>query len=828
MKKRLFQIILIVILISISPIIYIFIKNIQNDLALREYVAETIIPRIRKDINRFFTFDNKKDEIPIIYLEIEDENYNKLEKQRKKRLEKIESSENFVGQDNWKDIKAIIKFKEEKHNIKLRIRGDMPSNFNRGLENCSYRFDIIDESYLFGKKKLSLVRPFLENNFYSYIFSGFLENEGFISTDAHFVRLYLNGKENGIYILQEGFSKELIESSDYREGVILRFKNDCIDCNNSYNNTGFPELDAYNEKKIVKDTVLANIFARALLKMNLLKFGQISASQCFNVSKFAKYIALCDMFLAHHSLTCHNVKLYFNPVNDKFEPIAWDPSSFVRYKLNLPVQNGFNEYAGKNYNNKHSFPIYPFLFSDTIFINAFNNELYKYANDTSIMNFISMNQNLINNLDPELYRQNFQPQFNPDLILGNIKDILNNFTTDNRLTARLFYNEGILMVRSNIPLAIKITEIYMDSLTKIKLDKIIMPFQYDTIVIPKKFIRTDDKKFTLYSTIYGLDLKQKYRGRIFSKVDNSKSVLVLEYFDKSLFNINEINKTISFKLKSIELLKDIYIPSGYTFIIEEGSNIKLRNNSNIYCESTVFANGTKSKNITISSDGTGGLLIKNTSEKSEFINVVFDNLNNPEDNNWTVTGAITFYEADVKFTNCTIKNNKSEDALNIIRSNFVIDSCTINSTYSDAVDIDFGKGVIKNSSIKNTGNDALDFSGSEIKIYNVNFFDIKDKAVSSGEKSNVLVDNVSINNSYIGLASKDDSKFIAKNIEIKNSKYTVTVYQKKGEFGASSLEIENGEFEKSNFLIEEKSNFVYNYKKIIGDKKNVYDFLYKE
>ncbi|OFX17009.1 MAG: hypothetical protein A2033_04630 [Bacteroidetes bacterium GWA2_31_9] len=825
MKKRILQLSIILVIIALSPVIYIFIKNIQNDLQLREYVAETIIPRIKEDFNRLFTFQNS--EIPIVYLEISDENYSKLEKQRKKRLEKVKSSKNFVSQGSWKDIKATIKYNENEYEIKLRIRGDMPSNYNRGLENCSYRFDITDDSYLFGKKKLSLVRPFLENNFYSYIFSGFLENEGFISTDAHFVRLYLNGKENGIYILQEGFSKELVESSEYREGVILRFKNDCMDCNLTYNNNGFPELDAYSEKKIVKDTVLANIFARALLKMNLLKSEQISASQCFNVSKFAKYIALCDMFLAHHSMTCHNVKLYFNPVNDKFEPIAWDPSSFVRYKVSLPIQKGFNDYAGKNYNNKHTYPLYPFLFSDTVFIKAFNNELYKYANDTSIMHFISLNQNLMNNLDPELYRQSYQPQFNPDLIVGNIKDIKNNFTTDNRLTARLFYNEGILMVRSNIPLAIKITEIYLDSLTKIDINKIIMPYQYDTIVIPKKFIRTDDKKFTLYSTIYGLDLKQKYRGRIFPKVDNSKSVLVSEYFDKSLFNIREQNKTISFKQKSIELLNDIYIPSGYKVIIEEGSNIKLKNNSNIYCESAVFAKGNKSNNIIFSSYGTGGILIKNTNEKSEFVNVTFNNLNNPEDNNWTVTGAITFYEADVQFTNCTIKNNKSEDALNIIRSNFVIDSCTISSTFSDAIDIDFGKGVIKNSSINNTGNDALDFSGSEIEILNVNLFDISDKAVSSGEKSNVYADNITINNAFIGLASKDESKFIAKNIKISNSKYSATVYQKKGEFGLSSLVIENGKIDKSNFLIEEKSKFIFNSKTIKGDKKGIYDFLYK-
>ena len=45
--------------------------------------------------------------------------------------------------------------------------------------------------------------------------------------------------------------------------------------------------------------------------------------------------------------------------------------------------------------------------------------------------------------------------------------------------------------------------------------------------------------------------------------------------------------------------------------------------------------------------------------------VSIKHLTNPSHRNWTVTGAITFYESPVKLEYVSISNNRSEDALNI-------------------------------------------------------------------------------------------------------------------------------------------------------------------
>ncbi len=103
--------------------------------------------------------------------------------------------------------------------------------------------------------------------------------------------------------------------------------------------------------------------------------------------------------------------------------------------------------------------------------------------------------------------------------------------------------------------------------------------------------------------------------------------------------------------------------------------------------------------------------------KLRFVN--FNYLTNPKHGSWSVTGAVTFYESSVSLENVTISNNTCEDALNIIRTNFEMKSCSISNTQSDAFDGDYVKGTILYCKFSDLGNDAIDVSGSDLTIKGV-------------------------------------------------------------------------------------------------------------
>ena len=151
------------------------------------------------------------------------------------------------------------------------------------------------------------------------------------------------------------------------------------------------------------------------------------------------------------------------------------------------------------------------------------------------------------------------------------------------------------------------------------------------------------------------------------------------------------------------------------------------------------------------------------------------------------------------------------------------------------MDVDFSKGLIENSIFENVGNDAIDISGSNVTALNININGSGDKAISAGEASKLIANNISIKNSNIGIASKDLSLVKAKNLNFETTKYCYAAYQKKPEYGPGSIRIERGDTLKikinsstncSSYLLEKNSNIIHVDKKFRHNYANLRDLLY--
>ena len=220
------------------------------------------------------------------------------------------------------------------------------------------------------------------------------------------------------------------------------------------------------------------------------------------------------------------------------------------------------------------------------------------------------------------------------------------------------------------------------------------------------------------------------------------------------------------------------------------------------------------KIYSINEGESGGIFIFDNDKKTSLNNVIFSNLgylnrysiNNFNEkkliSNFNLLGAINFYETDIKLNNCKFENIFSEDALNIISSDFEITESKFLNLKYDAIDLDFTKGKIKNYYFENIGNDAIDFSGSNSKIINVTAKNIGDKVISVGEKSDIKIVDLSALNAKVGIASKDSSLVNAKNVKFDVIDYPIASYKKKNEFDGAYINLSG--FDSRNF----KTKFV--------------------
>lgn len=488
------------------------------------------------------------------------------------------------------------------------------------------------------------------------------------------------------------------------------------------------------------------------------------------------------------------------------------------------------------------------------FINTYINTLNELAQKNIYQDLVINNKSFeneltqINKFYPKIY-------FDIDVLHINQRMIYQNLNNSRAIKSELINfsgNKMILLVENlgKYPIQLKSLNHEMKKdILPFNSKKIILSGEKDTIEInlPRSFENLFVSKknrqtgFILYKHIYELYLS--YSVLDFDNIYFASIIPYLkqEEVPEDLFRIPSTIETrndvviykkkniITFKSKEITITTPLIIPKNYKFVLVEGTTIDILEGGKIISHSPISFNGTKQNPIIIkSSDKKGqGILVLSKGQPNVVNYTTFDYLTNLDHGFWNVSGAVSFYESPVILNYVTISNNRCEDALNIIRTNFEMNNCTLLNTQSDAFDGDFVKGTIKYSKFINLGNDAIDVSGSDLEIVGVQISQAGDKGLSAGENSKMTIKNVSISKSEIAVAGKDLSIVDINKIIIENSKLAFTAFQKKSEYGPSNItatevDLRNVEI---NYLIENTSNLLIDGKKI-ESSQNVKDRMY--
>jgi len=556
---------------------------------------------------------------------------------------------------------------------------------------------------------------------------------------------------------------------------------------------------------------------------------ELELKDIIDIKKLASFIALKNVF----SNSC-NEKLHFlyNKESSLLEPFFLGSECLgkrAKYILKSKIEN-------------------------PRFVGFYINELDKVSKIEFYDDFVKTNLSFQNEIS---FINRYYPEnvYDVDLININKKVVAKSLNISSLLKIELIsIDENRLIVSafnfSSYPVKLKNLKYKKNkTITSLNFEKEILSGKRDTFTIdlPRSFenLFVSKKKkatgFVLYKHIYDLYFGYSVSGTeetFFSPIIpyQTKEEIGEDLFrKKNVINnhkdilVNKSKGIITFTKKTIVVSSPLIIPKGFTFTLKPGTTIDVLDGGKIVSHSPLNFIGTKQKPIKIfSSDKKGqGIIVLSEGKKSELKHVAFDNLTNLQHGNWNVTGAVTFYESPVNLNYVEVSNNRCEDALNIVRTTFDMRNCTISNTQSDAFDGDFVTGTIRASKFINLGNDAIDVSGSELKISNLQISNAGDKGLSAGENSKMFVDNITISLSEIAIASKDLSIIEGKNIKIKNTKLGITAFQKKPEFGPSSLIMDDVEMDlvETKYLIENTSSLKIDGRKI-ETAQNVKDRMY--
>ena len=720
--------------------------------------------------------------------------------------------------DELKSIEypAEIQFDGKSLAAKISLYGTFLDHVNS--DKYSMRIKLKNGTIM-GMKKFILMNPKVRYGLYDWFGHKLMKYEGLIALRYEFIDVSLNGEAKGIYILEEHFDKRLIENNRQRDGLILR---------------PLDPLRIYSEKKLLLDPSKKTSVYMVKNLFKAYEQGKIHPNQLFDYEKMSRFFAVIKLIGGEHGVVEGNIRLFFNPITGRIEPIGREFNIKTRIEIDIFRVGLFRK-----------------LMADSGFVALYVKHLKRLSRQEYLNKVfreydleIRQNEKLVHrqlpyhSLDREYFYQN--------------QDKIKNELTIKKDTLKVSYKKTkkklVFLFENTMKYPIQINKLVSDNNNFNKLlihasqDKIVSGRSQIEIVISLDELNESHNSkmfFEVSHSIIGSGVQ--YTSSVMPENDFQTGRISFDLIRKKpnpedfhFLHINKASKEISIIPGQWTINMDMVIPRGFIVKCQAGTQLNLTSGASIISYSPLRFYGTERSPIIIESDdsrGKGIAILHTRENASLFSNVIFRSLARPEERGWDLTSAITFYESDVHIEKSHfLKNRDSDDVLNNFRSKFSITKSLFSHTFADAIDIDFSNGTIANTvftgcGIDNGNGDCLDISGSSVTLTSSSFDGASDKALSVGEKSRLVARDVVISNASIGIASKDSSEIEMKDLSIQKCEFGFAAYQKKPEFGPASIKVSNFSSEsiETLYFLEKDSLLVLNGKTIIKFSKDSLD-----
>jgi hypothetical protein len=724
----------------------------------------------------------------------------------------------------------------------LRLKGDWLDHLQG--QKWSFRVKLAEGQAWRQLRVFSLHTPATRYFLHEWLLHQLWEREDVLTTRYDFVELRLNGESLGLYAYEEHFEKQLVESRQRREGPILKFSEDgywqAVKRQLGHLGTPIPQathaplawenadIEAFKPKRWEEDPALAAPYEQARLLMEQYRQGRARPAEVFDLERLARYYALCDIANGYHGIAWHNQRFYYNPITSKLEPIGFDGFGGPPERRYALLGEGALNPASLLAEN-----VFAGLFMDEAFAAAYIRELQRL----SARGYLSA---ALDSLYPawaarlaylQLEFPGYAPRYEEWLEEGRyVQSLLLPYAGRQSLLAYTQLSIAgqrrlLLRNRHNLPLEVvgygsrsKEMEAALPAplvlpaplsrkyLARLQRDSLIRNF--GTL----RFLEEGVLQQQAAAQDHRLDLPSRARFLFFRTLgtDSLFAAPIFEYAapegrtaaQQALaaaavrpggpYRVE--GQRIVFPPGRHQLYEDLVLPAGYTVVFEAGAELGLHRRAAFISFSPVQAYGQSELPVKIfSDDASGSFTVMQAAGWSNLSNVWFEGLNTLRKGGWELTGAVTFYESDVRFNRCAFRNNHCEDALNIFRAEFELRHSLFSDTPFDAFDADFSKGIVENCRFLRTGNDGMDFSSSVVNIKNCYLEGNADKALSVGEESDVTFFDSVIKNANIALASKDYSLLYVRGLRLEDCQQGFVAFQKKPEFGPAKIIVESYE-----------------------------------
>lgn len=727
-------------------------------------------------------------------------------------------------------VPATVRVGEQEVPVELRLKGDWINHIAH--DKWSFRIRTVGEHYLFGMRVFSIHDPSMRSRLDEWLFLQNARIEGVLAVGYRFVHVVLNGEYQGIYALEEGFSKELLESQQRREGPIIRYDEDLVwEYRAFYDDQLIPRgvndfyvIDEFQSGRIDADPILSAQRDAAVGLLRGLWSGERAAVEVFDVQAMARFLALSDLWSAPHGLIWHNLRYYYNPVTARLEPIAFDSDALAGELdlVGLPRSAFPNEPAMQR----------TILYGDAQLQAAYVQELERMSRP-----------GYVEALEAQLgaqfaaLRAALEPEVGPDVLsppwdalrrrqelvrqVLNPHQMLYAYVQESGLTPILHIDvgnllelpveivglemDGALLPAQTAWVAAESTGSIVETTTPPSDAVILQPLDplapympYVHLQIPRSELghTADAPRLGIVTRLWGqtATLTQtvlpSYAGPLAQGPLPELPTLAQALDQHPYLQKVEGEDTLYIPGGTWEIDGNLVLPAGLGLRLGPGTTLRFGPETYLLATGPLDFRGSEDAPVVLQPSGETwqGVVVLQSRAPSSWQYVTVERASAVDQAGWTLTGGVTFYESPIRLAHSRIVDSQGEDGINVIRTQFEFVQSEFGPTVSDAFDGDFVQGTVEGCAFHDVGGDGIDVSGSDVQVRDVRLLNLGDKGISVGEGSRLTARDVTIETAGFGVVSKDLSQTTLDNVTISDVRLAgLAAYIKKPSYGPATM-----------------------------------------
>lgn len=784
-------------------------------------------------------------DIPHLSLDIKFKHYQKIVAKRQAALE---TGALFSSDEDY--VPATIRVGSRTLRAKIRLKGDHTDHIKGS--KWSFKVKMRGNDRFAGMRNFSLQAPYTRGFQADSIYLDIQRYFGILAPRTRFVDMSVNGEHIGIMQVEEGFSKELLESQQRREGPLLKlYEGDMWEALrlqveqkklpqlwNEYFNWRIANVEAFQQGSTDADPVKSSHFRQGGALLTALASNTLKPSEVFDVDQLARFLALCEVFRGEHGTAWNNVRFYFNPVIGRIEPIGYDAN--ITLRRTFPDQ--LSCVGGSSEMFYHALQD-PLVAADFI---AQIDALDATLRSADFHNFVRQrNAHYQRALrldypwlpDFELShleeRLDFLKTLTVDKLFEHIKPPLKSFTYT-AVAKELNYPRLISfslgeqngqqfievfgLLSEDVDLVdMRFRDPQIESISPLKtLFDLQLPLTLprngwqlarQSLKLPTRAL-TEQQQRLLQTADIELDSVISGGDHIYTATADYYFATPTEPWLKPLDRASLLerfaflapdpadNNALVIRPGRWEVRDWLLLPPDLALSAGPGTELLFDSETGIISQGPFNFQGSAEQPVKlgpIDADGYWPGLVSLQSQQTHHLqHVEVRNTSGMHYADWKLTGGFSLRKAKVEMREVRIDGTLAEDALNLIRSELDLQELSISNTRSDAYDGDFSNGTISNSHFEHIGGDAIDISGAKINAHDTRISHVRDKAVSIGEASHFSGQRLDIRNCGTAVVSKDSSTGMIEDSDIQDIEHVALMaYQKKPEYGPGQLSARN-------------------------------------